>query len=439
MDGAPSSTQSARARPIAGSEDDALRVHAGSDEEAGDLRRLAEQEVGVGREALRRAQEVGEARLGKRRHAHARLRERALEVLEVGLELPEGEVVRDRGGRARPPVRLEGADDQPAAVVTHVDGPVEVAHDRQVAGRAFDRLRLGPVVLRRVQRQAGAGEQGEVARPEPCGDDGDLAGDEPAVGLDAGHAPFVEAEPGHADVLDDAGAEVERGLGGRVGGDPGIDGRVLLEQHAAHQVVDAEQRRDGGDLCPRDLVRRQAVVARHRERVAQLGHAFRRARHRERPVGVVPDVDAGERREPLVEVAAVARELCLRVRAAGARHEPGGVPAGAARDPAALEDDGVGPAQPGEVIGDGGADDAAADDDRPRSRGRSLGGPRIEVRRLSRSPRGAVPQRPSSRPPRPRGVCLGRRTTRDPPPQSRPGAPAGVLRQGAAQPQSAPR
>ena len=123
-------------------------------------------------------------------------------------------------------------------------------------------------------------------------------------------------------------------------------------------------------------------MARHRQRVAQLGHALRRARHRQRPVGVVPDVDAGERREPLVEVAAVARELCLHVGAAGARHEPGGVPAGAARDPAALEDDGVGPAQPGEVVGDGGADDAAADDDRPRSRGRSLGGPRVEVGRL---------------------------------------------------------
>ena len=224
-----------------GSEDDALRVHAGGDEEPRDLRRLAEQEVGVGREALRRAQIVREARLGQRRHAHARPGERQLEVLEVGLELPEGEVVRDRGGRSRPPVRLEGADDEPAAVVAHVDVAVEVAHDRQVAGRALDRLRLGPVVLRRVQRQAGAGEQGEVARPEPGGDDDDLTGDEPAVGLDAGHAPAAQAEPGDADALDDAHAEVGRGLRGRVGRDAGVDGRVLLEQHAAHEVVDAEQ------------------------------------------------------------------------------------------------------------------------------------------------------------------------------------------------------
>ena len=53
-------------------------------------------------------------------------------------------------------------------------------------------------------------------------------------------------------------------------------------------------------------------------------------------------------------------------------------------DPAALEDDGVGPAQPGQVEGDGGADDAAADHDRPRSRGRRLGGPRVEARRRQR-------------------------------------------------------
>ena len=131
----------------------------------------------------------------------------------------------------------------------------------------------------------------------------------------------------------------------------------------------------------RHLARRQAVVVRQGERVAQLGEALGRAGDGERAVGVVADVDAGERREVAVEVAAVARELGLHVGAAGAGHEPRGVPARAAGDPAALEDDGVGPAQPGQVERDGGADDAAADDDRPRPRGRSLGGPRIERRR----------------------------------------------------------
>ena len=95
----------------AGAEDDALRVHAGGDEEPGDLGGLAEQEVAVRREALRRAQVVRDARLRQRRHADARLGERPREVLQVRLELAEGEVRRDRRRRARPAVGLERADD----------------------------------------------------------------------------------------------------------------------------------------------------------------------------------------------------------------------------------------------------------------------------------------------------------------------------------------
>ena len=52
-----------------GAEDDALRVHAGGDEQSRHLAGLAEDEVAVRREALRRAQVVREARLGERRNA----------------------------------------------------------------------------------------------------------------------------------------------------------------------------------------------------------------------------------------------------------------------------------------------------------------------------------------------------------------------------------
>ncbi len=158
-----SSIHSASARPAPGPRMMPWRVQAGRDEEPGDLGGLAQQEVAVGREALGRAQVVREARLPQRRHAHARLGERPCEVLEVGLELAKGEVRRDGGGGTRPPVGLEGADEEAAAVVPHVDGAVQVADDRQVARGPVHRLRLRPVVLGRVQRQPGAGEQAEVA------------------------------------------------------------------------------------------------------------------------------------------------------------------------------------------------------------------------------------------------------------------------------------
>ena len=188
---------------------------------------------------------------------------------------------------------------QAAPVVAHVDGAVEVADDRQVAAGAFHRLRLRPVVLRRVQREPGAGEQAEVARPEPGGDDRDLAlhrrrgRSRRAVTRPRStrkpvtRAPSTTRTPRSAAAL--AVAKV---------GPAGVDRRVLLEEDAAGQVVDGEQRRDGGDLVARHFARRQAVMMGQGQRVAQLGEALRRAGEGERAVGVVAGVDAGERREP---------------------------------------------------------------------------------------------------------------------------------------------
>ena len=48
-------------------------------------------------------------------------------------------------------------------------------------------LGLHPHVLGGVQRQPGAGQEAELAGPQPGGDHGHLALDRAAVGLDAGH------------------------------------------------------------------------------------------------------------------------------------------------------------------------------------------------------------------------------------------------------------
>ena len=223
------------------------------------------------------------------------------------------------------------------------------------------------------------------------------------------HAPAVDPEPGDAHALDHAHAEVVGRLGRREGGPAGVDRRVVLEEHAAGEVVDGQQRRHGGDLVARQLARRQAVVVGHASARSEARSGAPACAPRERAVGVV----AGRRRRRAPRAPRRSRgcsgELGLHVGAAGPRHEPRGVPAGAARDPAALEDDRVGPAQPGQVDGDGGADDAAADHDRPRSRGRSLRRPADRSSSPSASRRAAVPARPW--PALLRNQCLASRTT----------------------------
>ena len=234
-------------------EDDALRVHAGGDEQSGYLACLAEDEVAVRREALRRAQVVREARVRQRRDALGGGGQRPAEVLHVRLELAEREVLRDRRGRAGAPVGLERTDEEAAAVVAHVDRAVQVADDRQVAGGSLDRLRLRPVVLRRVQRDARAGEQREVARPQPGGEDDCLALHVAVVGLDRRHARRaggcgLQPEAGHSHAFEHAHAEGPGGLGRRPGRPPRVHRGVLLEEHAAGQAVHAE-----------DAARRRAI------------------------------------------------------------------------------------------------------------------------------------------------------------------------------------
>lgn len=68
--------------------------------------------------------------------------------------------------------------------------------------------------------------------------------------------------------------------------------------------------------------------------------------------------------EPGVEIAAVEADRGRGVRRrAEAGHQAGRVPGGAGGESVAFEDDDVGPAEVGEVIGDRGADDPAPDDD----------------------------------------------------------------------------
>ena len=133
--------------------DDPLRVEPRRDEQPAHLGELAQVEVRVRREALRRPQVVLELERPQLGQPLAGLLEHGSEVVPVRPELDEPALV-DRAGRARLPPRLEGADQVAAPVVPDVEVAVEVAQDRQRLLRPRRLFRHHPDVLGAWPRRA---------------------------------------------------------------------------------------------------------------------------------------------------------------------------------------------------------------------------------------------------------------------------------------------
>ena len=118
----PARVRSCRREADARPEDDFLRVQPGRDEQARHLRNEPELQVGVGREALRSAEEVVIADVREGRDAHPRRFEHRPEVLPVRPELDEP-IRRHARRRPRLAVRFECADDEATAVMADVEKP----------------------------------------------------------------------------------------------------------------------------------------------------------------------------------------------------------------------------------------------------------------------------------------------------------------------------
>ena len=90
-------------------------------------------------------------------------------------------------GAHRLAVRLERADDVPAAVLPDVHGAVEVAQERRILRRAGRLLGHDPDMLGRVEGDAGSSDTRQLARPETCGEDHGLRLDRPARRVETHH------------------------------------------------------------------------------------------------------------------------------------------------------------------------------------------------------------------------------------------------------------
>ena len=166
------------------------------------------------------------------------------------------------------------------------------------------------------------------------------------------------------DALDDPHPEPSGALGQRDGDVDGVDPAVAGDVEAGQQVVGLRPGEQVGHLPRRDLLDLQPEVPLERGDPAVLLQAGLVGGRLDEADRLEAGGLAGLLLEPRVEVTGVQpdRGRGLR-RRPEAGHQARGVPRGAGGEAVALEQDHVGPAGMGEVVGDGAADHAPADDD----------------------------------------------------------------------------
>ncbi len=283
------------------------------------------------------------------------------------------------GGDPRLRLRLEPADDEPADLLLDVGPAVGVAQDRQVAVHALDLLGDDVEVLGGVQRHPDPGQGTDRLGPLAGAVDDHLALDVAVVGVHPPHPAATRrgrvghhVEPGDPHPFPHRDTELPGALGQRLGDVGGVGRAVAGQPDRPGEVLGAQQRVPLPRLLGREQLALQVVGGRGRSGAPQRRHPVVGARDDEAADLPVAGAQAGLGLEPLVEVGGVLHEPGAALAGAQQTDQAGGVPGGAARQGALLEQQHVGLAQVGQVVGRRGTDDAAPDHDHPGPRGKRL-------------------------------------------------------------------
>lgn len=322
-------------------------------------------ELVVRRERFRAAEEAPPAGVPQDRHArHGVLEHRHQLIVHVPGQLVEAEVPWNSPLPPRHGALLERADQQGAGVLLDVYAPVVIAQQGQVPRHRVELPGDRVVVLAGMQGDVDARPPAELPRPHAAAVDDEVGGDGAGIGAHARHAVPVEEHVLDGDALETGGAASARALDERHRDPGGIALAVVLDEGAADQARGVDERKERPDLRGRDL-----VDARDAEGVVARAHA---------PELLPAVLGVGDRQAAdLTEARALSRlaldvaeqahgvlgEPCVALARAHGADEPGGVPGGAAGEPASLDEQHVLPAELREVVGDARAGDAAADDD----------------------------------------------------------------------------
>src|SRR5438445_4834065 len=149
---------------------DADGVEAGGDEQISQFRRLAQDEVVVGRETLRPVDEPGELAGFQRGDAPLAVLERLRKFFPVRLQELKREIVRHTLEPPRFGKGLERAEHDRVALATEINAQIGVPTDRQFVKSAVDRPGDDVVMFHRVKRNRDTATQTEFARPHAAGE-----------------------------------------------------------------------------------------------------------------------------------------------------------------------------------------------------------------------------------------------------------------------------
>ena len=357
--------------------DHADRVEARRDEVVPDLRRLAERDRQVGREALRAAEELPDPDVARGRDAAHRRVEEGRHAVPVRLDLAEGEVVGHAFHLPRRADGLEEADHEAAALFPVVAVTRRVLEDRELPRHPGERLGDQVVVLGRLVRDADAAARAELPRPHPGAVDDELRLDVAPRRRDPDGASVAGGDARDRHALDDRDAVLPGSLGQGHGRVHRVHPPVLPHVEAGQDVVDPREREEPSDLVGRDLFDVVAEVPVERRDPAVLLEAVRVRGQLDEAQGLEARAVAGLGLEAPPEIARVHAQLDRgrRGRAEGG-HEARRVPGRAGGQPVALQQDDVPPAQLGQVIRHRAADHPASDDHDARPARQFLAGHR---------------------------------------------------------------
>ena len=344
---------------------DADRVEPAREVEVPKLGRLAEEVAVVRREALRSAEERLDARLREGGNAMQGAFHDGLEVVPVLGQLVELEVLGDAVHAPGFGLLLEGAHEQLARVLLDVEARVLLAQRRGVGAQPRDRLGHDVEVLGGVERRVDARQPADLAAPHAAAVDDELRADVAVVrrhARDPAAAPAYGRDPG---VLEDPRAAHTRALGVGQRRVDGIRLPLARDEDPADQVVRVQQRPQVQRLSRRQHPDLEPEAAAHGGVALELDEPFLVGRHEQRPILLVAGGLAGLLLQGQQNLGGVLGEARHVERGAELPDQARGMPRRPAGQRLSFQQDDVGPARPGQVIGDAATDDAAADDDDP--------------------------------------------------------------------------
>ncbi len=265
-----------------------------------------------------------------------------------------------------------GAHQHAVALLAEIDFPVEIdAVHQLLAARLVELDHLGHVlgdeihVLHGQHRQLEPHHAADLARPEAAAVDHVLSDDLTLVGDDAPAAVLALHEVLYLGVQIDVGTVLLGRFRIGMGRAVGIEMTFHRIEHRTDELVGIEQRHQVMRFIRRQQMRVEPhVAALGEDRLHPVEAVLGRGEHHARG-HVQADVLAGIILDLLVELHRIFLQLGNVGIAVDRVHAAGGMPGRAGGQFRAFDEHNIGPAEFGEVIQDGTADDAAPDDDDP--------------------------------------------------------------------------